>query len=163
MIDLCKKIADKHEHVDIEIIVGDQLVEKGLNSLYGVGKGSDTPPALVVLKYKGNKANPEDLYGIVGKGVCYDTGGYNIKRTGMIETMYLDKCGAGAVIGAFRGVVEMGLKINIVAAVCLVENSISENAQKPLDIVKTYKGLTVEIGNTDAEGRLILCDGLSWV
>lgn len=71
-----------------------------------MGKGSDKPPALVTLKYNGNPSHPEDLYGIVGKGVCFDTGGYNLKPTGSIELMFMDKCGAGAVIGAFRGVVE---------------------------------------------------------
>eukprot|EP01015_Nassula_variabilis_P032553 TRINITY_DN7638_c0_g1_i1.p1 TRINITY_DN7638_c0_g1~~TRINITY_DN7638_c0_g1_i1.p1 ORF type:complete len:512 (-),score=123.70 TRINITY_DN7638_c0_g1_i1:47-1582(-) len=163
LVELCKKIAKKNSKISIEVILGEELVQKGLNSLYGVGKGSSSPPALVVLNYKGNPTNPEDIYAVVGKGVCFDTGGYNIKPTGGIENMYLDKCGAGSVIGTVRGVAELDLKINLVAAVCLVENSISSTAQKPLDIVRTYKGFTVEIGNTDAEGRLILCDGLSWV
>jgi leucyl aminopeptidase len=99
-----------------------------LNSLYGVGKGSSSPPALVVLHYKGNPTNPEDLYAVVGKGVCFDTGGYNLKPTGSIELMFMDKCGAGSVIGTIKGVVELGLKINLVAAVCLVENSVSSTA-----------------------------------
>ena len=128
MVNLCKQIAEKHSNIEIEIIIGEQLVEKGLNSLYGVGKGSDSPPALVNLKYNGNPENPTDIYAVVGKGVCYDTGGYNIKPTGSMELMYMDKCGAGSVIGALRGVAELGLKINLVASVCLVENSVSHTA-----------------------------------
>ncbi len=106
MIDLCKKIADKYPNTEIEIIIGEQLLKKDFMLYMVLEKALINPPALVTLKYNGNPAHPEDLYGIVGKGVCFDTGGYNLKASGSIELMYLDKCGAGAVIGAFRGVVE---------------------------------------------------------
>jgi len=114
------------------------------------------------LKYEGNPQNKEDLIALVGKGVCFDVGGINLKPTGNIENMFYDKGGACTVLAAFKGAVEMKLPVNIVCSVVFVENSMSDRALHPKDIIKSYKGLTVEIGNTDAEGRLILADAMTY-
>lgn len=100
---------------------------------------------------------------LVGKGVTYDTGGLNLKPTGFIETMYGDKGGSCAVIGALKGVLEIGTKQNIVFACGFAENAIGNAVYKPGDVIKGMNGLTVEIGNTDAEGRLVLGDTLTYV
>jgi len=133
-----------------------------MNLLYNVGKGSDKRPALVALCYKGNP-NLDTYTALVGKGIIYDTGGYNIKPTGSMETMYLDKCGASNVFATMKAIATLGLKVNVVAALALAENSISGGAYRPSDIIQSKKGLTVEIGNTDAEGRLAMASAMTWV
>lgn len=99
---------------------------------------------------------------LVGKGVCFDAGGLNIKPTKAIESMWCDKGGACAVLSTFKAAVDLKLPINLVCSVAFVENLLGSDAYHPSDIIKSYKGLTVEIGNTDAEGRLILCDAMSY-
>lgn len=99
---------------------------------------------------------------MIGKGVIFDAGGLNIKATGNIEGMFLDKHGACSALTAFKSVVEAKLPINLVCTVAMVENLLGSRAFHPSDIIKSHKGLTVDIGNTDAEGRLILCDAMSW-
>lgn len=111
----------------------------------------------------GNPQKPEDVLAFVGKGVCFDAGGLNLKKTGGIEEMWFDKGGACTVLSAFKAAVELNLPINLVCALAFVENLVGSNAYHPSDIIRSYKGLTVEIGNTDAEGRLILCDAMSYV
>jgi len=176
MLELCKELAKTDPNIKIEYIVGEELVQKGLNLIYDVGKGGPKPSSLVVLKYEGfywtntsvlnffigNPTNPEDLIALVGKGVCFDSGGMNLKPTGGIENMHYDKGGACTVLSAFLGAVEMKLPVNIVCSMAFVENLMSEKSCHPKDIVKSYKGLTVEIGNTDAEGRLILADAMTY-
>jgi len=98
----------------------------------------------------------------VGKGVCFDSGGLNLKPTGYMETMYQDKHGACNVLSIFKAVSSLGLKVNLSATMGFVENSVSHIAYRPSDIIESYKGLTVEIGNTDAEGRLVLADIMTW-
>lgn len=100
---------------------------------------------------------------LVGKGVCFDSGGINIKTTPSIANMYNDKGGACIALSVFKAIVELELKVNIVFAACFVENMTGSDATHTSDIVKSYKGLTVEITNTDAEGRLILADTLTYV
>jgi len=113
---------------------------------------------------------------LIGKGVCFDAGGLNYKKTGAIETMYMDKGiridllfliflkgGACTVLAAFKGIIEAKLPVNVIVGMAFVENLYSPDAYHPLDIIKSYKGLTIEIGNTDAEGRLILADTMSYV
>lgn len=114
------------------------------------------------MTYYGNKDNKEDLHCFVGKGLCFDAGGLNIKPTGYMETMYMDKSGACAVIAAFRAAVEMKMKVNLTCSIGLAENFLGSRSYRPSDIIKSHKGLTVEIGNTDAEGRLVLADVMSW-
>jgi len=100
---------------------------------------------------------------LVGKGVTFDTGGLNLKPTGFMETMYVDKGGCCAVLGALHGILDLKPEKNIVFAVGLAENAIDSKSYKPGDIITSMKGLTVEIGNTDAEGRLVLADTMTYV
>jgi len=162
MLELCKELAKIDSNLKIEYIVGKELQDKGLNLIYGVGQGACKASSLVCLKYEGNPQKPEDVLALIGKGVTYDTGGMNLKPTGNIENMFYDKGGACTVLAAFKGAVEMKLPVNIVCTVAFVENSMSEKALHPKDIIRSYKGLTVEIGNTDAEGRLILADAMTY-
>jgi leucyl aminopeptidase len=140
-----------------------ELLALGMNLLHGVGKSAVVEPRCMVVRYKGNPDSEENDIALAGKGVTYDTGGLNLKATGFIEDMYGDKGGACAVIGALHGVLELKPKKNIVFSVGLAENSIDSISLKPMDIVKSMKGLTIEIGNTDAEGRLVLCDVFTYV
>jgi len=163
MLELCREIAKSNSKISIETIVGKELQEKGLNLIYSVGRGAAKKPCLVVLKYEGNPQKPEDVLAFVGKGVCFDAGGLNLKKTGGIEDMWFDKGGACTVLSAFKAAVELNLPVNLACSMAFVENLVGSDAYHPSDIIKSYKGITVEIGNTDAEGRLILADSMSYV
>jgi len=117
----------------------------------------------VIVKYVGNPEDKDKVdVALVGKGLTFDTGGLNLKPTRYIEEMHLDKGGACAVMGALHGAIELGIKKNVVFVMALAENAIGKDVYKPGDIIKSLKGLTVEIGNTDAEGRLVLADALTY-
>jgi leucyl aminopeptidase len=132
----------------------------GMGSLLAVARGSAQRPRLVVLKYNnGGDAKP---YVLVGKGITFDTGGVNLKTQGGIEEMKYDMCGAGTVLGAFVSAVGMQLPVNLVCIAAAVENAIDGNAYRPSDVITSMSGKTIEVGNTDAEGRLILCDALTY-
>merc|ERR1719454_2129513 len=133
-----------------------------MNLFHAVGRSAQSEPRMVIVEYKGDPSTEEKV-ALVGKGVTYDTGGLNLKPTGYMEDMYGDKNGACAVIGALHGVLELKPKKNIIFAIGLAENAIDARSYKPGDIIKSMKGLTVEIGNTDAEGRLVLCDTFTYV
>lgn len=126
-----------------------------------MGKGAQVAPRYVAVHYKGNPENDSIDVALVGKGLTYDTGGLNIKKS-IMEEMFLDKGGACAVMGALKGTLELGIKKNIVFVMGFAENAIGSKAYKPGDIIKSLKGLTVEVGNTDAEGRLVLADCLTY-
>jgi leucyl aminopeptidase len=160
--EIARELVNKREGTTIEVIKGDNLVKNELNLLHAVGKSAQSAPRLIVMTYKGDKTKGFS-HAIVGKGVTFDTGGLNLKPTHFIEDMYLDKHGACNTLSVFKSVVDMGLPINIVCAIGLAENSIDSSSYKPSDIIKSHKGLTVEITNTDAEGRLVLADVLSYV
>lgn len=134
-----------------------------MNLIYNVGKGATSEPRCVVVHYQGNPDKQDIDIALVGKGVTFDTGGLNLKPTNFIEDMYQDKGGACAVIGALNGALELGLKKNVIFAMGFAENSIDNKSYKPSDILVSKKGITVEIGNTDAEGRLVLADTLTYV
>lgn len=129
--------------------------------MHAVGRASASEPILAILNYKGDPENADKKYSVVGKGVVYDCGGLNIKMA-MTEAMHGDKGGACACLSIFKAVVELKLKVNLVCSVALVENFISDNSYRPSDIIETKKGITVEVLNTDAEGRNILADALSY-
>lgn len=117
----------------------------------------------MIVKYVGNPEDKDKVdVALVGKGLTFDTGGLNLKPTRYIEEMHLDKGGACAVMGALHGAIELGIKKNVVFVMALAENAIGKDVYKPGDIIKSLKGLTVEIGNTDAEGRLVLADALTY-
>lgn len=147
----------------MKIIKGTELSDLGMNLFYNVGKGAISDPRCVVIHYEGNPDSKEVDIALVGKGVTFDTGGLNLKPTGSIEEMYGDKGGSCAVIGALYGAIKLNLKKNVVFAMAFAENAIDNKAYKPSDIIESMKGLTVEIGNTDAEGRLVLADTFTYV
>jgi leucyl aminopeptidase len=134
-----------------------------MNLFHNVGKGATSEPRCIVVHYQGDPTTDEIDIAFVGKGLTFDTGGLNLKPTGSIEDMYYDKAGACAVMGALHGTFELGIKKNAVFAFGFAENAIDAKSYKPLDIIKSMKGITVEIGNTDAEGRLVLADTLTYV
>ncbi|SPP87956.1 probable aminopeptidase NPEPL1 [Drosophila guanche] len=141
-----------------QIIRGEELRERGFGGIYGVGKAAAVPPALVVLSHQPKGA--QETIALVGKGIVYDTGGLSIKGKTAMPGMKRDCGGAAAILGAFYAAVKCGFKDNLHAVFCLAENSVGPNATRPDDIHTLYSGRTVEINNTDAEGRLVLADGV---
>ena len=138
-----------------------KLKKLGMNTLLGVGQGSIRGSYLVTLEWKGLKNNSKPL-AFVGKGVCFDTGGISLKPAKFMEDMTYDMAGSAVVVGLMKSLALRKAKINAVGVVGLVENMPGGNAQRPGDIVKSYSGKTVEILNTDAEGRLVLADALTY-
>ena len=154
------KFANEHDGASAEILDEQQMEALGMGSLLAVARGSANRPKLVVLKWNnGGDAKP---YVLVGKGITFDTGGVNLKTQGGIEEMKYDMCGAGTVLGSFVAAVGMQLPVNLVAIAAAVENAIDGNAYRPSDVITSMSGKTIEVGNTDAEGRLILCDALTY-
>jgi leucyl aminopeptidase len=137
-----------------------EAVTEGMGGLLAVGKGSVNPPRMIVIHHRGAPDSKETL-GLIGKGVTFDTGGISLKKPGGMEEMISDMGGASAVMGAMRAVGEWKPKMNIVAVIAAAENMPSGSAFKPGDVLKTYSGKTVEVLNTDAEGRIVLADGLT--
>ena len=146
---------------DVEVLERKQLEALKMGSFLSVTRGSEEPPKFIVLKHNGGKKNDAPVV-LVGKGITFDTGGISLKAGPGMDEMKYDMCGAGSVLGTFRAIGEMGLKLNVIGIVAACENMPSGRASKPGDIVTTMNGLTVEILNTDAEGRLVLCDALSY-
>lgn len=139
-----------------------EMIALGMGALLGVAQGSARKPRLLAIRWNGGKAG-EKPTAFVGKGVTFDTGGISIKPAAGMEDMKWDMGGAGAVAGAMLAIAKGGAKANIVGVCGLVENMPDGNAQRPGDVVTTMSGQTVEVINTDAEGRLVLCDALTWV
>ena len=138
-----------------------KLKKLGMNALLGVGMGSIRGSYLITMEWKGAKNNSKPL-AFVGKGVTFDTGGYSLKPAKFMEDMTYDMAGSAAVVGLMKNLAIRKAKINAVGVVGLVENMVSGIAQRPGDIVKSYSGKTIEVLNTDAEGRLVLADALSF-
>ena len=145
----------------INIYDDKKLKKLGMNALLGVGQGSIRGSYLVTMEWNGAKNNSNPL-AFVGKGVCFDTGGYSLKPAKFMEDMTYDMAGSATVVGLMKNLALRKAKINAVGVVGLVENMVSGNAQRPGDIVKSYSGKTIEILNTDAEGRLVLADALTF-
>ena len=140
------------------VIEGDKLLEKGYPAIHTVGRGSERAPRLVDLRW-GKTSDPKVT--LVGKGVCFDSGGLNLKPTAAITLMKKDMGGAAIVLGLAESIMATKLPVRLRVLIPAVENSLSGNAYHPLDVIRTRKGITVEVGNTDAEGRLVLCDALA--
>ncbi|XP_076035523.1 putative aminopeptidase NPEPL1 granny smith protein [Oratosquilla oratoria] len=147
-------------NIEPSIIRGVDLVKRGFGGLYGVGKAAVHPPALVVLSHKPEGATENIAW--VGKGIVYDTGGLSIKTKTSMPGMKRDCGGAAGILGAFYTAVKSGFTQNLHAIFCLAENAVGPTATKPDDIHTLYSGRTVEINNTDAEGRLVLSDGVAY-
>ncbi|MCL2475355.1 MAG: leucyl aminopeptidase, partial [Chloroflexi bacterium] len=138
------------------------LKDKGLNALLAVGKGSDVPPRLIIMQYKGDSATDKINLALVGKGITFDSGGLSLKPPSSMSDMKSDMAGAAAALSSIVAAAQMGLQINLVAVIPLAENMPSGKATKVGDVVKAYSGKTIEILNTDAEGRLILADAIAY-
>ena len=151
----------KKDGLKVTIFDRKKLKKLGMNSLLGVGMGSVRGSYLVTIEWKGLKNNSKPL-AFVGKGVTFDTGGYSLKPAKFMEDMTYDMAGSAAVVGLMKTLALRNAKINAVGVVGLVENMVSGVAQRPGDIVKSYSGKTIEILNTDAEGRLVLADALTY-
>ncbi|HEX3895799.1 MAG TPA: leucyl aminopeptidase [Rudaea sp.] len=160
--DQAKKFAGGHESVTCEILEEADMRKLGMGALLGVSLGSANEPKFIILQYRGADEKDKPV-ALVGKGITFDTGGISIKPSAGMEEMKFDMCGAAGVLGAFVSAVEMKLKLNLVCIVPAVENMPGGKAQRPSDVVTTMSGQTVEVLNTDAEGRLILCDALTYV
>ena len=154
----CRKLADLG--VDVEVLGEKQMKKLGMGALLGVGQGSDRESQLVVMRWMGAKDKEAAPLALIGKGVCFDTGGISIKPAAGMEEMKWDMAGAGAVIGAMKALAGRQAKANVVGIVGLVENMPSGTAQRPGDVVTSASGQTIEVINTDAEGRLVLADAL---
>lgn len=158
---LAKEFSKKHK-LNIKVLDEKKIVSEKLGLLHAVGKGSKNPPRLIMVEYIGDKKSNEKI-ALVGKGVTFDTGGVNLKPTNFIEDMKSDMGGAGTAFGTFRACVELKLKKNLVLVMSCAENAISSSAFLPGDVITSYCSKTVEVKNTDAEGRLVLADGISYV
>ena len=146
----------------VEVLEQKDMEKLGMGSFLAVARGSVQPPKLIVLEYNGGKRDAAPV-ALVGKGVTFDTGGISIKPAAEMDEMKFDMCGAASVLGTLRAVAAMKLPMNVVGVIPATENMPDGNAVKPGDVVTTMSGQTVEILNTDAEGRLILCDALTYV
>jgi leucyl aminopeptidase len=155
-----KKLA-KDWKLKVEVLGQKQIEALKMGSFLAVTQGSVEPPQFIVLQYQGGGAKAAPVV-LVGKGITFDTGGISLKPGDSMDEMKYDMCGAGSVLGTLRAVAEMGLKLNVVGIIPTCENMPAGNATKPGDIVTSMKGLTIEVLNTDAEGRLILCDALTY-
>ncbi|MGC1165542.1 MAG: leucyl aminopeptidase [Solirubrobacterales bacterium] len=155
-----EEIAVDHEAVTVDVLGPEQIAAKGMGGLVAVNRGGGEPSRLIVLRYAGGGSGP--TMGLVGKGVTFDTGGISLKPGAGMQEMKYDMSGAAAVLESVAAIAELGLDIDVVAVVPATENMPSGSAIKPGDVITQYNGVTVEVNNTDAEGRLILADALAY-
>ncbi len=151
-----------HKSLKVSVINEAQMEKLNMGALLSVSAGSEEPATLISMEYKGGKPGQKPVV-LVGKGITFDTGGISIKPSAGMDEMKFDMCGAASVFGVMRSVAELGLPINVVGVVAAAENMPGGKATKPGDIVTSMSGKTVEILNTDAEGRLVLCDALTYI
>jgi leucyl aminopeptidase len=145
-----------------EVFAADKLKELKMGAFWGVTKGSEEPPALIVMTYEPKNAPPTPLLGLVGKGITFDTGGISIKPADGMEKMKYDMAGGAAMIGAMQAIAQLKPAVRVIGIVCAAENMPSGKAMKPGDVQIAMSGKSIEIINTDAEGRLVLADGLAY-
>ena len=157
-----RALGRKYDKLSVSVLNEKKMASMGMGSLLSVGNGSDEPSKLIVMKYEGGPAK-QAPYCLVGKGITFDTGGISLKPAKGMESMKFDMGGAGSVFGVIQTVAELGLKINVIGVIAAAENMPSGCATKPGDVVTSMSGKTIEILNTDAEGRLVLCDALTYV
>ena len=157
-----RKLARSESSISTTVLDERKMAELGMHSLLSVGNGSEQPSQLIIIKYRG-AASSDRPYCLVGKGITFDTGGISLKPGAKMDEMKFDMGGAGSVFGAIKAASMMKLPINIVGVIAAAENMPSGRATKPGDVVTSMSGKTIEILNTDAEGRLVLCDALTYV
>lgn len=156
-----KKMVPKQANVSVKVFAKKDLQKMGANAILAVGAGSPSEPCMVVVEYKGAKPKDEPIV-LVGKGITFDTGGVNVKPGDSMHQMHMDMTGAASVLQSFIYAVNQKVQKNIVAIMCVAENSVSGTSYRVNDIIKTLSGKTVEVLNTDAEGRLVLADGIAY-
>ncbi|KUJ81530.1 leucyl aminopeptidase [Microbulbifer flavimaris] len=161
LVGQAKELAKKHAKITTSVVDAKKMQSLGMGAFMSVAKGSDEPPALIAMQYKGGKANQKPVV-LVGKGITFDTGGISLKPGQAMNEMKFDMCGAASVFGVMAALAELEPAINVVCLVAAAENMPSGRASKPGDVVTSMSGKTIEILNTDAEGRLVLCDALTY-
>jgi len=161
LADAARKMAAEY-HLECEVLDRDQMAALKMGALLGVAQGSAEPPALIVVRYKPASGESKAHLGLVGKGVTFDTGGISIKPADGMEKMKYDMAGGASMLGAMRAIAQLKPSIPVTAFVPCVENMPGSKAQRPGDIVTAMSGKTIEVINTDAEGRLILADALHY-
>ncbi len=161
LADEADKLATLNDNLTTKILDEDQMEELGMGSFLSVSKGSIEPGKLICMEYMAGKAG-DAPHVLVGKGITFDTGGISLKGGAGMDEMKYDMCGAASVLGTMLAIIELELPINFVGVIAAAENMPSGHASKPGDIVTAMNGTTIEILNTDAEGRLVLCDALSY-
>jgi leucyl aminopeptidase len=158
---VARELGRKYAALSVKVLGEAEIKRLGMGAFLSVTVGSDTPPRLIVMQYKGAGASVRPV-ALCGKGITFDTGGISLKPPPKMDEMKFDMCGAAAVIGTMASIAELRLKTNVVAIVPACENMPGGRATRPGDIVTSMSGQTIEILNTDAEGRLILCDALTY-
>jgi leucyl aminopeptidase len=161
LADAARALAKEHPAVRAQVLEEPEIRKLGMGSFLSVTRGSDEPPRLIVLEYRGGSKD-EAPVALVGKGITFDTGGISLKQPPGMDEMKFDMSGAASVFGAFKALATIGAPINAVGIIPTCENMPSGRATKPGDIVTSMAGKTIEVLNTDAEGRLILCDGITY-
>ena len=156
-----RRVAQDHS-LEIEVLDRPQMEELGMGGLLGVARGSAEPPKFIVLRYQGDPGNPDNNLGLLGKGITFDTGGISLKHAAGMEAMKGDMAGAASVISAIGAIAQLKPRINVTAIAAATENMPGASAQKPGDVVRSMGGKTIEVENTNAEGRLVLSDALGY-
>ena len=159
MAEIARRVAEE-SGLEYEVMDNAGMKEKGMGAFIGVAQGSDEPAKLIILDYKGDPDNPENNLGLIGKGITFDTGGISLKPAANMEAMKGDMAGGASVIAAMQIIAAMKPKINVTGMVAATENMPGGSAQRPGDVVRAMNGKTIEVINTDAEGRLVLADAL---
>jgi len=160
LADHARKLGDQHA-MSVEVLMVEDLKQRGMGGILGVGQGSSNGPRLIVLRYERGRSSAKPTV-IVGKAITFDAGGISIKPSRHLEEMKFDKMGGCAVLGILKAAALLGLKQSLIGVIPAAENLPSAAAYRPGDILESYSGKTIEVINTDAEGRLILADGLAW-
>lgn len=158
-----KKLGKKHTSLNVSCLGEKELAKLNMNAYLAVGRGSENESIMTIIEYNGAKDKNAQPYVLVGKGLTFDSGGISIKPAAGMDEMKYDMCGAATVYGVMQAVAELALPINVVGVMAGCENMPDGNAYRPGDILTTMSGITVEVINTDAEGRLVLCDVLTYV
>ncbi|MDQ2696529.1 MAG: leucyl aminopeptidase [Pseudomonadota bacterium] len=161
LADQARELAGRHPAISVQVLEAAEMESLGMGALLAVAKGSAQPPKLIVLEYRNGPPGQKPVV-LVGKGVTFDTGGISLKPGADMDEMKFDMCGAASVLGTLDAAAQLELPLNVVGVIPAVENMPGGQATRPGDIVTSLSGQTVEILNTDAEGRLILCDALTY-
>ncbi len=161
MADAARKVAEE-QGFKLQVLDNSEMKKMGMGAFMGVAQGTDEPAKLIVMRYEGDPGNPENNLGLIGKGITFDTGGISLKPPAGMEAMKGDMAGGASVIAAMQIIGQTKPKINVLAVIAATENMPGASAQRPGDVVRAMNGKTIEVINTDAEGRLVLADALCY-